>query len=296
MSNELYAIPRFSFEFDPSGIGSQQEFSLTMPKSEIDEARPLPERLLFLPRSTSRPLAEVILETTIENRSGSLSVTEDHTQYVARFGFTSQPQKAMVKPLADKVREYGAQEQPRVLHRKGYDAILKKLARLTSLQYQFGIASNNTSLSPSLTRVSFADGIDVRVPVVMVGKDFERTRRRIERAPKVAAQLSGNLGAYLNHLDPLRTKAPKWSLDGPIGAKIAYDGKIVGNGLSSFGQDPYQTYINPAEDTLTDHRNCPTDAYLAVAKDLYGSLRVLMVLMAVGSVNKKTLELAKATH
>ena len=298
-SNHHYHIPRMAFEFDPTGVGKQNEFSITLPTSDVDGAEPLTPPLEYLPELLTSNFRETLLESSQKNEGGEISVNETENEVVVSFGFGPLPQRAeppTYSTFSNYFEKISYLQQPRRLQLDGRHELFTALTRITCLQYQYAVSPDNFrpefAMPPS--RFSFVDGANQEEPRFIIGEEFEKTRTDIMR--EETNQLTQDAFDYLSYLDP-------WLLNDPyrvLGSiAIPAPGRIFGDGgHSSFGQRGEELTRDDIDDIdiETDFRLQPGDLYIARGHNLeLVSSPLLIAMVAVGSINRLCRERRLAT-
>lgn len=286
-ANPNHTIPRMTFEFDPDEVGNLSEFSVSIPMSDCADAVRLPHKLGYMPRPTANDMMSVLDTLDVENEGGKLSVVHDDEAIDISFGFTPLPEKAVAPPSVHGIWDRMRQEQePRMPHLYGREAVIAALMTATNLQYQFGAPVTNESdtIPTAPARLSFSDGTDAREPRVVVTKEFAGVLDSL--AVDETSELTEQLYDYFVFLDPSRANTnPLMVTDG---VQVGTYGRVFSNGNSSFGMRTprflsEKDLANPETDT--DLRLQEGDAYICRGHnlDLVSNAR-MMALVSVGSI------------
>lgn len=291
-NNHDSPLPRLIFEFDPHKIGIQQEFNITIPRSDIDSAEPLNPPLEYMPELTlGHSFMQTLLDQVADNDGGSLALAQDRENVTVHFGFKQLPEPLSVpKNLGlTNIRELTDYKyKNRMPHLEGRLKILKSVAQITNLQYQYVVPAEQVKPSSRIpfSRFSFADGYDLNAPVVIASEAFDKTLSTI--SPQISEKLTKDTESYLLYVDPFLKKRDRLGI--MLGIMIARDHKIFTNGFhNSFGQrnDIFSQLEISTLETERDFRLWPGDLYQA---DILNSGEIpnvgILAMVAVGSINR----------
>lgn len=279
-SNHHYYIPRMTLEFDPSLTGCKQEFSITTPDSDIDNAEYLVPRLRDLPKLNTKEGFRKVMTSQAQERDGAtLTVAQEASKTVLRFGFEALPEP--VKMLEDA-------DSPNMLTRHHRYQVLGAVARATSLQYRFAVPPDlydkQASFTPS--RFSFGSTTTILEPRIVVTEQLHDSIIKI--TPKKSTQLTNEVRNYLEWLEgPTRLSRFDILSDMKIGK---YGMLLSNNGDYALGNrrgDLTRQNIEIVDDE-NSVRYQPGDSYEALPHNFgYVPYAELISMVAVGALNRE---------
>ena len=279
-SSHHYYIPRMTLEFDPSLTGSKQEFSITTPDSDIDNAEYLVPRLRDLPKlNTKEGFRKVMTSQAQELDGAALTVAREASRTVLRFGFEALPEPVKMPEDAD---------SPNMLARHHRYQVLGAVARATSLQYRFAVPPDlydkQASFTPS--RFSFGSTTTILEPRIVVTEQLHDSIIKI--TPKKSTQLTNEVRNYLEWLEgPTRLSRFDILSDMKIGK---YGMLLSNNGDYALGNrrgDLTRQNIEIVDDE-NSVRYQPGDSYEALPHNFgYVPYAELISMVAVGILNRE---------
>jgi hypothetical protein len=296
--NHHCPIPRMALEFDPAQVGEQSEFSLRVVKSDLENAAALKPTLEYMPAARDASPLEVVFDTVQQNEGGKLESWEDEDAVTVNFGFTPLPasSKWPDDSSLSHFEKFMATQLPRREHNKGRTSILKGLARITNLQYQYVVPPEayDATQSPAVARFSYRDGEEVQEPLIVVSSLFDEV---MESIPKdQSEQLTADAATYLRFLDPANEDQKEdWEVLSCATIPGVSSQQLFGSGGSSVGRRGGKLSVEDIEaiNMKRDYRLQPGDQYLAIGHNLDTvSSPQFIAMVALGSINR----LCRETH
>jgi hypothetical protein len=197
-----------AFEFDPAKLDqanpAHDEFSFTVPNSDLDNAvarRDLDPMNIPIPDGG---IDEILEGATTENEGGRIRVLRGTEFTVISFGFTPlvQLQDAGEGNFFERYKKANVDRAPQF---EGNKKIFENLARITALQYQFGI--NPDDFDPAYptapARFSFQFGRYVDNPRYVITESFEDALQKAREKP-TKEKLTAGLYSYFKYIDPTK--------------------------------------------------------------------------------------------
>lgn len=290
--NYDHPIPRITLEFDPASVGEQSEFSLRIVKSDLQNATALSPPLRRFPNISGDPPLEVVGQASQQNEGGKLESTEEEGIVKVSFGFTPLPERNQLPndSSLNFIEKVNHTLLPRKEHYRGRNSILKALAFITNLQYQYVVPPEDydTSQPPAGARFSYSQGTDTEEPRIVVSSALNLAMQSMSM--EKSQQLTADAATYLRFLDPTSEgKKEDWEVLSSVTIPGRTRDKLFANGSSSVGARG--NYFSPEDisdaDQGLDYRIQPGDSYLAIGHNLDTvSNPQFIAMVALGSINR----------